>query len=131
MGAAPRPSPPSRDALVAAPCSRLVTLGADKAYDAEDFLNELRVDECHAARRAEHKRTVVGDQQTHYAARRLRPQSTRPQVDRGSFRLDEDESAGRRRPNSGDAIASDGLSPSRLRLTIWARLPKLLLEAAA
>jgi hypothetical protein len=26
---------------------------------------------------------------------------------------------GRRRPNSGDAIASDGFSPWRLRLTIW------------
>ena len=51
---------------------RPITLGADKAYDAEDFVNELRSMNAHAARGAEHQRPLVGDRRPHDATRGLR-----------------------------------------------------------
>jgi hypothetical protein len=66
-----------------------VTLGADKAYDAEDFINGLR--SMNATQHVARNTTVVGDRRTHSAARQLRPQSAHPQADRGSFQLVEDD----------------------------------------
>ena len=68
-----------------------ITLGADKAYDAEDFVNELRDDERDAARGAEHERPLFGDRRSHDATRRLRGQPAHPQADRRSLRLDQDD----------------------------------------
>ena len=74
--------------------SRPITLGADKAYDAEDFVNELR--SMNAAPHVAQKRSLVGDRRPHDAARGLRSEPTHPQTDRGSLRLDQDH----RRPGS-------------------------------
>jgi Transposase domain (DUF772) len=67
---------------------RPITLGADKAYDAEDFVNELR--SMNATPGAEHERPLVGDRRPHDAARGLCREPTHPQADRESLRLDQD-----------------------------------------
>ena len=69
---------------------RAITLGADKAYDAEDFVNELRSMTVDTACGAEHQRPKFGDRRTHDAARRLCHQSARPQAHRRGVRLDQD-----------------------------------------
>ncbi|MGY2812083.1 hypothetical protein ACVIHF_008813 [Bradyrhizobium sp. USDA 4506] len=56
-----------------------ITLGADKAYDAEDFVNELRSMNV--------KPHVT---QNTSSARRLCRQPAHPQADRGGIRLDQD-----------------------------------------
>ena len=67
-----------------------ITLGADKAYDAEDFVNELRSMNVtpHVAQNTQ--RALVGDRRPHDATRRLRRQPAHPQADRGGLRLDQD-----------------------------------------
>lgn len=57
-----------------------ITLGADKVYDTEDFVNELRGIEGDAARGADHKRSKLGDRRTHDAAPRLCRQPAYPQA---------------------------------------------------
>ena len=65
-----------------------ITVGADNAYDAEDFVNELRSMKASPHNCAEHKRPLVGDRRPDHAPRR---QPTHSQADRGSLRLDEDD----------------------------------------
>ena len=67
-----------------------ITLGADKAYDAEDFVNELRSMKVtpHVAQDTE--RAFVGDRWPHDAPCRLRHQSAHPRDNRRSLRLDQD-----------------------------------------
>src|SRR4051812_4531159 len=68
---------------------RAVTLGTDKGYDAEDFVNELK--SMHVRPHiAEHQRATLGDRPTHDASRRLRSKPAHPQAHRGGVRLDQD-----------------------------------------
>jgi hypothetical protein len=66
-----------------------ITLGADKAYDVQDFVNEFRSMNA-ASRRAERQWPLVGDRRLHDATRGLCGQPTHPQADRGGLRLDQD-----------------------------------------
>jgi len=72
---------------------RAVTLGADKGYDAADFVEELR-DQRAPACRAQHQRPPLGDRPAHHAPSWLCQEPAHPQADRGGLRLDQD----RRRP---------------------------------
>src|SRR5438874_12715304 len=65
-----------------------ITLGADKAYDAEDFVNEL-LDERDAACCTEHQRPQFGDRWPHDSARRLCRQPAHQEAHRRSVRLDQ------------------------------------------
>ena len=56
-----------------------VTLAADKAYDAEDFINELRAMKVTPMWRRT-RVDAVGGRRPHDATRRLRWQSARPQT---------------------------------------------------
>lgn len=51
---------------------RAISLGADKAYDAEDFVNELRSMSVRPARGPERQRPAIGHRRTHDPPRRLR-----------------------------------------------------------
>jgi hypothetical protein len=64
---------------------RAITLGADKAYDTKDFVNEL----C-SMRVTPHQRSKFGDRWAHDAPCRLWDQPAHPQADRRSVRLDQD-----------------------------------------
>jgi Transposase DDE domain len=70
---------------------RPITLGADKAYDAEDFVNELRSMNATPARGARMRMPLVGDRRPHDATCGLCGQPTPPQTVRGSLRLEEDD----------------------------------------
>ncbi len=74
-----------------------ITLGADKAYDVEDFVNELRSMNAtpHVAQNTNCR--SLSDRRPHDAPRRLRSEPTHPQTDRGGVRLDQD--GGRPRAN--------------------------------
>ena len=65
-----------------------ITLGADKAYDAEDFVNELRSMNAtpHVAQNTSGRSSAIENNTT----RGLRHEPANPQADRGSLRLDED-----------------------------------------
>ena len=67
-----------------------ITLGADKAYDAEDFVNELRSMNAtpHVAQNASGRSSTISP--PHNATRALRSEPTHPQTDRGGLRLDQD-----------------------------------------
>ena len=69
---------------------RAVTLGADKGYDAKDFVMELRELNVrpHVAR--EQQRPALGDRPAHHPASRLCHEPAHPQADRGGVRLDQD-----------------------------------------
>ena len=73
-----------------------ITRGADKAYDAEDFVNELRSMNAtpHVAQNTSGRSSAIDGRND--ATRGLRGQPTHPQADRRGLRLDQD---GRR---SGD-----------------------------
>ena len=64
-----------------------VTLGADKAYDAEDFANELRSMNVtpHVARNIARRRSAIDGRTTRHP--RLRHEPAHPQADRGRLRL--------------------------------------------
>lgn len=93
---------------------KAITLGADKAYDAEDFVNELRAMKvtphvAHAPRRSMRaRRGMRATLSANASARRSRRAlaGSRPSPDRS-------------RPNSGAVSGSAGPSPSRPPLTIW------------
>ena len=69
---------------------RAITLGADKAYDAEDFVNELRSMTVtpHVAQNTSGRSSAIDARID--AARRLCRQSARPQAHRRGVRLDQD-----------------------------------------
>jgi hypothetical protein len=91
---------------------RPITLGADKAYEAEDFVGELRSMNAtpHVAQNTNGR---VCDRRPHDAPCRLRSGPTHPQADRGSLRLGQ---PARSDPSSAPTSASDGPSPSLRRL---------------
>jgi hypothetical protein len=99
-----------------------ITLGADKAYDAEDFVNELRsmnaTPHVHrtpaaAALRSTHERPGTAAMPSASASA-----SASRRHSAGSRR-----SQGKRRPASVAAIASHGLLPSLSPPTIWCGCP--------
>jgi len=69
---------------------RPITLGADKAYDAEDFVNELRSMNAtpHVAQNTNGRSSAIDGRTTRHAGYPLEP--THPQTDRGGLRLDQD-----------------------------------------
>ena len=69
---------------------RAITLGADKAYDTEDFINELRSMKVTPSG-TKYQRPQLRDRQAHDTARRLCRQPAHPQADRGGIRLDQDD----------------------------------------
>ena len=68
-----------------------ITLGADKGYDAEDFVNELRSMNV-APHVAQNTSAKLGDRRAHDPTWRLPGQPARPQTHRGGIRLDQDGS---------------------------------------
>ena len=107
---------------------RPITLGADKGYDAEDFVNELRSMNVtpHVAQNTSGRRSAIDGRTTRHA--RLRGQPAHPQTDRGGLRLDQD----RRRPGE-DQVPRVGRVGLAFTFAAAAynlvRLPKLLAEA--
>ena len=97
---------------------RPITLGADKAYDAEDFVNELRSMNAtpHVAQNANGRSSAVDGRTTcHVGYGRANASangSRRPSAGSRS-------SPGRSEPGSAVGSASDGPSPSQPPLTIW------------
>ncbi|WP_439360344.1 IS5 family transposase [Bradyrhizobium sp. DASA03007] len=78
-----------------------ITLGADKAYDAEDFVNELRSMSVtpHVAQNTSGRSSAIdGRTARHGTARRLCHQSAHPQAHRGGIRLDQDGRRARENP---------------------------------
>lgn len=67
---------------------RAITLGADKGYDAADFVEELRAINVrpHVARNTSGRRSAIDG---HHTPFRLCQEPAHPQADRGSVRLDQ------------------------------------------
>ncbi len=92
-----------------------ITLGADKAYDAEDFVNELRSMKvtAHVAQNTSGRSPAIDGRTTRH----------------GGYAVSHHGSAGSRRspgkksPGSVAVIASDGLLPSLPPPTIWCGSP--------
>ena len=97
---------------------RPITLGADKAYDAEDFVNELRSMNAtpHVAQNTSGRSSAIDGRTTRHRATRSASASAsgskKPSA--GSRR-----SPARSEPSSAAASASDGPSPSQPPPTIW------------
>jgi hypothetical protein len=101
---------------------RAVTLGADKGYDATDFVEELRTINVrpHVARNI--SGPTFGDRSAHHAPSRLCQEPAHPQADRGGVLLDQD----RRRP-APDQVAR----PAQGRLELHLRRGRLQSGAGA
>src|SRR4051812_453940 len=95
-----------------------ITLGADKAYDAEDFVNELRSMRVtpHVAQNTSGRRSAIDGRTTQHrgyaVSQRIRKRIEEAFAGSRSW-------PGRRRPGSAAAIVSDGPSPSHPPPTIW------------
>ena len=100
-----------------------ITLGADKGYDAADFVEELRTMNVRAARGAEHQRPALGDRQADDPASRLRREPAHPQADRGDVRLDQGDRRHAQDQAPRPCPRSIGPSPSLPRPTIWSGCP--------
>ena len=96
-----------------------LTLGADKAYDAEDFVNELRSMKVtpHVAQNTSGRRSAID--RPHDAAQRLCRQPAHPQAHRGGVRLDQDGRRAGEDEVPRPSTASGGPSPSVPPPTIW------------
>jgi hypothetical protein len=95
-----------------------ITLAADKSYDAEDFINELRAMKVTPMWR----RTRAGARRRSTAAQCDTPATLSVSASaNGSKRpsAGSRQSPVRRKPSFEGGSASDGPSPSRLRLIIW------------
>ena len=103
------------------------TLGADKGYDAADFVAAVRALNVTPAYRAEHL-APLGDRRPDHAPPRLRAQPTDPQADRGSLRLDQDHRRLRKTRHRGTARVGWLFTLTAAACNL-VRLPKLL-EAA-
>lgn len=99
-----------------------ITLGADKAYDAEDFVNELRSMNVtpHVAQNASGRSSAIDGRTTRHGGYAVsqRTASASRRHSAGSKRL-----PGKRRPASAAVIALDGPSPLRPPPTIWCDCP--------
>ena len=99
-----------------------ITLGADKAYDAEDFVNELRAMNVtpHVAQNTNGRSSAIDGRTTRHAGYASASASASGSRRRsaGSRR-----SPARSKPSSVAASGSDGPSPSRRPPTIWPACP--------
>ena len=96
------------------PSAGPATLGADRGFDAGDFVMELRERQVTPHIAQKHQRPPLGDRPPDHAPRRLRAKSAGAQTDRGGVRLDQDDRwAGphppaRSRPGALDVHARGG-----------------------
>ena len=92
-----------------------ITLGADKAYDAEDFVNELRSMNAtpHVAQNTSGRSSAIDGRTTRHGGKAV-SQRIRKQIEEAFGWIK--TVAGQEKTSSGAVIASDGLSPSRRRL---------------
>ena len=108
---------------------RAITLGADKAYDAEDFVNELRSMKvrAHVAQNTSGRRSAIDGRTTRHAGYGI-SQRIRKRIEEGS--------AGPRRwpasarPGSEGATASEWAFAFATAAYNLVRLPKLMAAAA-
>lgn len=99
-----------------------ITLGANKACDAEDFVNELRsMNVTSHVRRTPAAAALRSTGER--PARRLYHQPAYPQAHRGRIRLDQDGRRTKNGPASVAVSASDGSLPLLLPPTIWCGCP--------
>ena len=109
---------------------RAITLGADRGYDAEDFVNELRAMNVRPLCRSEPDPAWrIGNRWTHDPPPWICREPAHPETHRGRFRLDEDGFC-RPRPPDGARYRPGrlGRSPSLRLLTISCASPSLLAE---
>jgi hypothetical protein len=99
-----------------------VTLGADKAYDAEDFVNELRSMNVtpHVAQYTSARSSAIDGRTTQHGGYAV-SQRIRKRIEEAFGWIK--TVAGKRRPASAAVIASHGLLPSLLPPTIWCGCP--------
>lgn len=97
---------------------RAITLGADKAYDAEDFVNELRAMKVapHVAQNTSGRASAIDGRTPRHAGYAI-SQCIRKKIEEAS--AGSRPSPDRKRPASEAGTVSDGLSPSRRPPTIW------------
>ena len=97
---------------------RAITLGADKAYDAEDFVNELRSMTVtpHVAQNTSGRSSAIDARTTRHGGYAV-SQRVRKRIEEAFGWIK--TVAGSRRRSSAVAAASDGPSPSLPPPTIW------------
>jgi transposase len=96
------------------PCA--VTLGADRGYDAADFVEESARHERAPARGAECERPALGDRQAHHTASGLRQEPAHPQAASRRRSAGSKLSPACAKPSSGALPRSIGRSPLPRRL---------------
>ena len=98
---------------------RAITLGADKAYDAEDFVNELRSMTVtpHVAQNTSGRSSAIDARTTRHGGYAV-SQRVRKRIEE-AFGWIKTVAKGRRRRSSAVAAASGGPSPSLPPPTIW------------
>ena len=99
-----------------------ITLGADKAYDAEDFVNELRAMNAtpHVAQNTSGRRSAIDGRTTRHAGYAV-SQCIRKRIEEAFGWIK--TIAGQAKTKFRGASASDGPSPSRPPPTIWRGCP--------
>jgi transposase len=99
-----------------------ITLGADKAYDAEDFVNELRSMNAtpHVAQNTSGRSSAIDGRTTGTAAM---PSASASASASRRHSAGSRRSQGKRRPASAAVIASHGHLPSQPPPTIWCGCP--------
>lgn len=105
-----------------------ITLGADKAYDAEGFVNELRSMNVtpHVAQNTSGRSSAIDRRTTLHGL--LCYQSAYPQAHRGGIRLDQDGHRAREEPLRGRERVGWAFTFAAAAYNLM-RLPKLIAEA--
>jgi hypothetical protein len=100
-----------------------ITLGADKAYDAEDFVNELRSMKvtAHVAQNTNGRSSAIDGRTTRHGGYAV-SQRIRKRIEE-AFGWIKTIAGQKRSPGSVAVIASDGLLPSLPPPTIWCGFP--------
>jgi hypothetical protein len=100
---------------------RAITSGADKAYKAEDFVNELKSMNV----RAHVAQNDIGRRSAHHPARQLRHEPENPQAHRRRLRLDQDRGRSAQDPVQGQDQVGWAFTFAAAAYSL-VRLPKLL-----
>jgi transposase len=104
------------------PGSRRLTLGADKAYDVHEFVDDLR-DLNVTPHIAQNTQPQLGDRRPHDVPPRLRDQSAEAQANRGAVRLGRNDRRARPADAAGRRTAWDSSSPSQWQPTTSSGCP--------